>query len=70
MMFPEKFGSHRVSLIPTRRHVRHLIASVSANTIACSNPTQELQNYVHYFVRCNAPEETREKFKLVSVCTL
>lgn len=26
---------------------------------------QDLENYMHYFVRCNAPEETREKFKLV-----
>jgi len=26
---------------------------------------QDLENYLHYFVRCNAPEETREKFKLV-----
>lgn len=26
---------------------------------------QDLENYMHYFVRCNAPEDTREKFKLV-----
>lgn len=43
----------------------HSLVSSSLDT-PTPPPSQELENYVHYFVRCNAPAETREKFKLVS----
>ncbi|CAM9807016.1 unnamed protein product, partial [Hapterophycus canaliculatus] len=32
--------------------------------LTCFPPPKDLENYVHYFVRCNAPSDTREKFKL------
>ncbi|CAM9839939.1 unnamed protein product [Ectocarpus sp. 13 AM-2016] len=32
--------------------------------LTCFPPPKDMENYVHYFVRCNAPEDTREKFKL------
>ncbi|CAN0085945.1 unnamed protein product, partial [Discosporangium mesarthrocarpum] len=32
--------------------------------LTCFPPPKEMENYVHFFVRSNAPEDTREKFKL------